>query len=125
MLVIYKGRTLPFELGRLTVREAIALKDTTGLTIAQYMQGLIQLATITKDAPVETLKALQFMIWLALTRNGEHIKPDDVDFDLLGDEWGFEMEEEDRTENPPLEPDTGTGETSDSGTSEPSAKSSG
>ena len=69
------GNTYEFTMERVTLKEAMAFQQKTGLTLLKLQQGLVEM-----DA-----HALQSLVWLVRWQNGERdLLLDDVDF-TIGD----------------------------------------
>lgn len=72
MQIVVDGTEYDFDTATLRVGEMRALKKASGMKIKDFTEGLA-------DADPDALTAL---VWLAKRRAGEHIKFDDLDFEL-------------------------------------------
>lgn len=84
MQIVVDGSTYDFDTATLRVGEMRALKKASGLKIKDFTEGLAE----------SDPDALTALVWLAKRRCGEHIKFDDLDFDLSD----FEIVEADDTD---------------------------
>lgn len=84
MQIVVDGQTYEFDTATLKVGEMRALKKASGMKIRDFTEGL-------SDSDPDALTGL---VWLAKRRAGEHIKFDDLDFELSD----FEVVSEDEPE---------------------------
>jgi hypothetical protein len=100
------GRMYEFDQSRITIKEAMQIKVSTGYGLKAFLEGLEE------GDPF----SIASIVWLARTRDGETVKFEDVDFNLIDFEADGE-EEPDPTRpgetapgEPPLTSPPSTGE---------------
>jgi hypothetical protein len=102
------GQSCEFDDNKLSLKEALAIKEYTGLGVRMFQLGL----NMSEPA------ALQAMVWLSKTRAGTKIRFEDVDFDcydLLSNlrNSAVTRDASDPTAVPPTSPGSSNGTTPD------------